>query len=154
MKQFMQKALESALIGVRKKEGGPFGACIVKGRRVLAVTHNTVLKNRDATCHAEVSAIRLASKKMGTWNLEGCKIYSTTEPCPMCFSAIHWARIREIYYGTSIEDVARLGFNELAIHDSTLNKIGKSGMKIHPRYLRKECIKVLEEWQSVGGELY
>ena len=89
---FMRKAIAEARKNLLRPQGGPFGACIVKDGRVLAAARNTVLKD-DATSHAEVNAIRLASRKLGTFDLTGCEIYSTTEPCPMCFGAIHWARI-------------------------------------------------------------
>ena len=81
---FMDKAIKEARKNLKTFDGGPFGACIVKGDRIIAVARNTVLKD-DATCHAEVNAIRMASKKLGTFDLSGCDIYSTTEPCPMCF---------------------------------------------------------------------
>ena len=154
MNKFMLKALASAHEGIKRKEGGPFGACIVKENKIIAVAHNTVLKNQDATCHAEINAIRLASKKLKTWNLKGCKIYSTTEPCPMCFSAIHWARIDEIIYGTNIADVKKLGFNELSISNSHIKKIGRLSVKIKRGVMRRECLKLLDAWKETGGCLY
>ncbi len=84
----MRMAIREARKNLKKMDGGPFGACIVRGGRILAVSRNMVLKN-DATCHAEMNAIRIASKKVKGFDLSGCTIYSTTEPCPMCFSAIH-----------------------------------------------------------------
>ena len=93
--KYMWIAVCEARKNLCKVCGGPFGACIVKGGKVIAGARNTVLKN-DASCHAEINAIRLASKKLKTHDLSGCRIYSTTEPCPMCFSAIHWARIGSI----------------------------------------------------------
>ncbi|MDD8016577.1 MAG: nucleoside deaminase, partial [Acidobacteriota bacterium] len=88
----MRLALREARKNLRTLAGGPFGACIVKDGRVVATARNTVLKN-DSTAHAEVNAIRKACRKLDTFDLSGCEIYSTAEPCPMCFSAIHWARI-------------------------------------------------------------
>src|SRR5512147_2223965 len=105
----MLKALAEARKNLVRADGGPFGAAIVKDGRVIAVARNTVLRD-DATAHAETNAIRKASKKLGTFDLSGCEIYSTTEPCPMCFGAIHWARIGTVYYGTAIRDAARSGF--------------------------------------------
>jgi len=154
MNKFMFKALASAYKGIKKREGGPFGACIVKKNKIIAVAHNTVLKNQDATCHAEINAIRLASKKLKTWNLKGYKIYSTTEPCPMCFSAIHWAQIDEIIYGTNIIDVKKLGFNELSISNNHIKKIGHSSVKIKKGVMRQECLELLEAWKKIGGCLY
>ncbi|MDD4352399.1 MAG: nucleoside deaminase, partial [Candidatus Gracilibacteria bacterium] len=95
----MQLAIAEAAKNFTDLQGGPFGACLVKEGQVFALARNTVLRS-DATCHAEINAIRAASQKLGTYDLTGCEIYSTTEPCPMCFAAIHWAKIGKIYYGT------------------------------------------------------
>ncbi|MDD4955547.1 MAG: nucleoside deaminase, partial [Candidatus Omnitrophica bacterium] len=124
-KKYMQSAICEARKNIKNLCGGPFGAAIVKGNKIIAVARNTVLKN-DASCHAEINAIRLASKKLKTYNLFGCRIYSTTEPCPMCFSAIHWARIDTIIYGNNIRDAKRIGFNELFISNVSMKKIGKA----------------------------
>jgi len=144
--------MRAALIEARKNlvvfDGGPFGACVVKNGRLISVGRNTVLKN-DATCHAEINAIRAASKKLKTYNLSGCVIYSTTEPCPMCFSAIHWARIDTVVFGTTIADVGKRGFNELKISASSLNRLGKAGIKIIPCFLRDECLSLLIDWDSL-----
>ena len=94
-KKFMRLAIQEARKNLKLTEGGPFGACIVKNGSVLAVARNTVLKN-DATCHAEMNAIRIASGKTETFDLSGSVIYSTSEPCLMCFGALHWARIGPI----------------------------------------------------------
>ena len=150
----MSLALKSALQGIKKKEGGPFGACIVKNNKVIVTAHNTVLKSKNATCHAEINAIRLASKKLRTWKLNGCEIYSTTEPCPMCFSAIHWAQINKIYYGTNIGDVKALGFNELAVTNFQMRKIGKSKVKIKNNFERPACLTLLQEWSKNKTKLY
>jgi guanine deaminase len=111
--EFMRLALAEALEHLEEAHGGPFGACLVLENEVLAVAHNTVLRDREPTAHAEISAIRAAAARLGTRDLSGCVIYSTTEPCPMCFGAIHWARIDRLVYGTRIEDVGALGFGEL-----------------------------------------
>lgn len=145
-KKWMKLAIRSARKGMKKSAGGPFGACIVHHGKAIAVACNKVLKAEDATCHAEINAIRIASRKLKNFNLDGCVIYSTTEPCPMCFSAIHWARIPAIYYGTSIADVARRGFNELSVSNQVLKKIGKSPVKIVAGFMLKECQKLLREW--------
>ncbi len=145
----MLEAITSAREGMRKGEGGPFGACIVCKTKVLAVTHNTVLKNKDATCHAEINAIRMASQKLGSYDLSECEIYSTTEPCPMCFSAIHWARIRTIYFGTRIKDVQKRGFNELAVSTSVLKRWGKSKVTLKPDFMKRECQKLLKCWDQL-----
>ena len=102
-RSFMELAIEEAYVGVKAGQGGPFGAAVVKGEMVLAAAHNSVISDNDPTRHAEIKAISLAARKLGTYDLTGCEIYTTTEPCPMCFSAIHWARITRLVYGTRIE---------------------------------------------------
>jgi tRNA(Arg) A34 adenosine deaminase TadA len=145
-KKWMELALRSASQGIKKSEGGPFGAVIVRGGRAIAVAHNTVLKNKDATCHAEVNAIRIASQKLKRFDLSDCVIYSTTEPCPMCFSAIHWARIARVVFGTSIADVAKRGFNELSISGKKMKREGKSPVSLRVGFMRKECLELLKAW--------
>lgn len=147
--QCMRIAIREARKNLKTMEGGPFGACIVKGRRVLAVARNTVLKE-DATCHAEINAIRKASKKVSSFDLTGCVIYSTTEPCPMCFSAIHWARIDTVIYGTTIKDAERIGFNELKINGSLLKALGKSKVRLKKTQCIAECRKLFADWQKLA----
>lgn len=144
---FMRLAIEEARKNLKRMEGGPFGACIVKNGRVLAVAGNTVLKE-DATAHAEINAIRTASRKIKNFDLSGCSIYSTTEPCPMCFSAIHWAKIKTIYYGTGIKDAERIGFNELSITNIDMKRLGKSKIKIFRGVLLKECLGLFRDWDK------
>jgi guanine deaminase len=149
MKNNYQKYMRLAIKAARKNltafHGGPFGACIVKDDEVLAVAANTVLCY-DATCHAEVNVIREASKKLKTFDLSGATVYSTTEPCPMCFSALHWARVEAIVYGTSINDAARAGFNELKITNKTLKTLGKAKIKITAGVLLAECQALFKDW--------
>jgi len=147
----MQIAICEAKKNLTKATGGPFGACIVKKNKVIAVTRNTVLAN-DASCHAEINAIRLASKKLKTYDLSGCRIYSTTEPCPMCFSAIHWARIDSIIYGNNISDAKKIGFNELSISNGLMKKLGKVKMKIICGVLRKNCNLLFREWAALPNK--
>lgn len=145
--QFMRAAISAAKENLITNKGGPFGACIVKHHQIIAIAHNTVLVE-DATCHAEINAIKIASQKLKTWNLSGCEIYSTTEPCPMCFSAIHWANIEKIIYGTTIKDVQQLGFNELTISNHQMRTLGKATLKLYPHFLRQECKHLLEQWKN------
>jgi guanine deaminase len=148
--QFMRQAIREARRNFKTLDGGPFGACIVKDGLALAVARNTVLR-RDATCHAEVNAIRKASRRLGTFDLSGCVIYSTTEPCPMCFSAIHWARIGTIVFGTDIADAARAGFNELRIPNRELKTLGCSRVRIVEGFLCDETLALFEEWARLPG---
>lgn len=141
----MRLAINAACKNLTTFHGGPFGACIIKDGKVLAVAANTVLCH-DATCHAEINAIRKASKKLKTFDLSGATVYSTTEPCPMCFSALHWARVSAIVYGTSINDAARAGFNELKITNKTLKTLGKVKTKITAGVLLAECKELFKDW--------
>lgn len=151
-KKYMRLAIREAEKNLKKLDGGPFGASIVKSGRVIAVSRNTVLKH-DATCHAEINAIRQASKKLKTFDLSGCVIYSTTEPCPMCFGAIHWARIGAIIYGTNISDASKLGFCELAISNKALKKKGKAAVKIFPSYARRDCLELFGKWEKLENKV-
>jgi len=151
--KYMQLAIEEAMKNLQNLNGGPFGACIIKNNKVLAVARNTVLKDNDPTAHAEVGAIRQASKMLKSFDLSGCIIYSTTEPCPMCFSAIHWSRINTLAYGSSIADAKKRGFNELAISSAKMKTLGKSKLEINHRYLREECLELFKNWDKLNTKI-
>ncbi len=146
---YMKFAIQQAQKNLKLMQGGPFGACIVKGNKILSLAHNTVLKH-DATSHAEINAIREASRKTNNFNLSGCYIYSTTEPCPMCFAAIHWARIDVIIYGSSIKRAKKSGFKELDISNHALKKLGKSKIKIVPGFLADDCNRLFADWDKLA----
>lgn len=110
--EYMQIAVNEAVEGITHGHGGPFGSVIVKDGIVVGQGHNRVLVNRDPTCHGEVSAIRDACTKLGTYDLSGCVLYTTGEPCTMCLCACMWANISKIYYGCTIEDNSMLGFRD------------------------------------------
>ncbi|MDO8625387.1 MAG: nucleoside deaminase [Candidatus Diapherotrites archaeon] len=149
-KDLMIRAVLEASKNLKSLDGGPFGAVIARKGRVLAVAHNTVLRTKDPSCHAEVNAIRLAARKLKSFDLSGgSELFSTTEPCPMCFSAIHWARIDHVYYGTTIADVGKLGFNELAIPASRMKRLGQSRVKLTKGFLKTECAELLKRWKSL-----
>lgn len=133
-KKFMDVAVKEAQEGVTRGEGGPFGAVIVdKYGKIVARAHNMVLQSNDPTAHAEVTCIRKASAKLGRFDLSDCKIYSTCEPCPMCFGAIHWAKIPVCVYAASAADAAEAGFDDAFIYDAIrkTNKEDKCVMKQH-----------------------
>ena len=110
-REIMQRAIDLAAESV-KKGGGPFGAVVVKDGKVIAESANSVTPDNDPTAHAEVNAIRLACKKLGTFMLDGCDIYASCEPCPMCLGAIYWAHIKTIYYAGTRSDAAKAGFDD------------------------------------------
>lgn len=110
-KEFMRRAITLSVESVRRG-GGPFGAVIVKDGEIIAEGNNRVTIDNDPTAHAEVCAIRSAARKLGTFNLSGCEIYTSCEPCPMCLGAIYWARLERIYYGCDRKDAADAGFDD------------------------------------------
>ena len=145
--KFMRLAIEKAREGIMKAQT-PFGACIVKGSKVIACCHNHVWKNADITAHAEITVIREACKKLQVVDLSGCVIYSTCEPCPMCFAACHWARISRIVFGCAIRDAKNYGFNELQISNLELKKLSKNKIRVSSGILIKENIGIFEFWQK------
>ncbi len=147
MNEFMELALEEARVGIEKDDGGPFGAVIVLDGEVVSKAHNEVLKRNDPTAHAEILAIREASSTLGRYDLSDCEIYSTSEPCPMCFSAIFWARIKRLVYGTTREDVAEIGFDDSLIYDVIRGEAELEQMEL-VSLDREGCRAVLEEWCS------
>ena len=144
---FMQLAIAKARAGMAQGQT-PFGACIVRDGRVVACEHNAVWALTDSTAHAEVQAIRAACRTLGTVDLSGCTIYSTCEPCPMCFGAIHWAKISTIVFGTSIADAKAVGFSELTIPNETMKREGGSPVAIVPDFLREECLALFREFAT------
>jgi len=145
--KFMRLAIEKAKVGIKKGQT-PFGVCIVKNNKVIACNHNIVWKDNDITAHAEIAAIRCACKSLKRIDLSGCTLYSTCEPCPMCFSACHWARISRVVFGSGIKDAQDFGFNELAVSNLKLKKLGKSKIKITPGLLARENIALFKFWQK------
>ena len=139
--------------GIESADGGPFGAVVIKGAEVIFKAHSTVIKDNDPTHHAEINAISSASNVLGTYDLSGCILYSTTEPCPMCFSAVHWARIDKVVYGTKIRDVKELGFNELAIPASKMKTEGASEVEIEEGFMLNECEKLLRFWDGFADKV-
>jgi len=139
-------ALDKARMGLGRGNS-PFGACIVDSAgKVVACEHNVVWQTTDVTGHAEMHALRVACRVVGGIDLSGHTIYSTTEPCPMCFAAIHWARIGRIVYGASIADAAAAGFNELAISNEQLRRLGESKVEIVGGVMRDQAVKLFGDW--------
>ncbi|MFH0922562.1 MAG: nucleoside deaminase [Candidatus Micrarchaeota archaeon] len=145
--KLMLLAIAEGRKGIAAKQS-PFGAVIAKNGKVISAGHNTVLHDCDSTKHAEINAISKACRKMRSPKLKGCAIYSTCEPCPMCFAAIHWAEIGKIVFGASISDAKNFGFHELAISNSTMKRLGKDKIKIQSGFLKSECLQMMEEWKK------
>ncbi len=148
--KYMRLAIVKTREGIRSGQT-PFGACIVtRDGLVAACAHNVVWQTNDITAHGEMHTIRAACRQLRSIDLSGCTIYSTTEPCPMCFSAIHWARIGRIVFGASIADARAAGFNELGISNETMKREGLSSIMIDGGCLRGECADLFPEWKVFG----
>ncbi|PWK77757.1 tRNA(Arg) A34 adenosine deaminase TadA [Mucilaginibacter oryzae] len=145
--KFMRIAIELSEDNVRRGMGGPFGAVIVKDGMIVARSANRVVPTNDPTAHAEVSVIRLACQELGTYNLAGCEIYTSCEPCPMCLGAIYWARIDKIYYANTKADAAAIGFDDHFIYDE-LERDMESRKLPFSQLLRDEAIQAFKLWES------
>lgn len=145
--KFMKLAIEKAREGIKKGQA-PFGACIVKDGKIISCVHNIVWESTDITAHAEVNAIRKACKKLNAIDLSGCVIYSTCEPCPMCYSAINWARINKIVFGCGIEDAKAAGFHEIKIHGKKMHQLAGDKTELIPGFLKEECKSLFDEWSK------
>ncbi len=146
MNKYMEMAIREGRKGITRGHGGPFGAVIVKEGVIVARGHNQVVKNNDPTCHGEISAIRKAGKKLRSFDLSGCEIYTTGEPCPMCLAAILWANISKVYYGCNISDTEKIGFRDSALYEYQ-SKRGKGDFI--QELERAECLKLYEEYQNI-----
>lgn len=150
--EFMKLAIEEARKGIRNGHGGPFGSIIVKDGEIVGRGHNRVLSNNDPTCHGEVAAIRDAGRRLGTFDLTGCEIYTTGEPCHMCLCACMWANISKIYYGCTIADNDRIGFR-----DEKFDKIFGGREKLGDYLVeccREECLELFEEFMGTEHKQY
>ena len=145
-KEFMRKAIRLSIENV-KNGGGPFGAVIVKDGRIIATGTNRVTANNDPTAHAEVSAIREACLKLDTFDLSGCEIYTSCEPCPMCLGAIYWAHLDRIYYGNNKADAAAIGFDDSFIYDE-LALPRENRKKAMEELLPEEAIAAFRLWRD------
>lgn len=145
--EFMRMAIELSEHNIKQNQGGPFGAVIVKDGMVVARSANRVIIENDSTAHAEISAIRLACRELGTYNLAGCEIYTSCEPCPMCLGAIYWARIDKIYYANTQADAASIGFDDEFIYKEMGSPIENRTLPC-VQLIREEALRIFRLWQS------
>ena len=145
--RFMQQAIEESLQGMRSGDGGPFGAVITQNGEIIASAHNEVLKTNDPTAHAEIAAIRRAAEKLGRFDLSDCEIYSSCEPCPMCLSAIYWAKISMLHYGNTAKDAADAGFDDQFIYDAIRGNVANKRITILAED-REDCKIAFDEWNA------
>jgi guanine deaminase len=136
----MAKVAQEAMRGVLSGDGGPFGAAIVRNGIVVARAHNTVLRDHDPTAHAEVNAIRLASRLLGRFDLSDCELYTSCEPCPMCYAAARWAKIERIFYGADRRDAADAGFAD----DALYRELAEGG--VGDSVGRDLCLPAFDAW--------
>lgn len=148
MNAYMQIAIEEAREGIRQGHGGPFGAVIVKNGEIIAKGHNHVVAYNDPTCHGEIDAIRKACKKLNTFDLSGCELYTSGSPCPMCMCAILWANIDKVYYGCNTVDTEIIGFRDKEFEES----IPQRREEILEELDRDECLKLYEEYRAIQNK--
>ena len=142
--KFMTRAIELSIESVNSG-GGPFGSIIVKNDKVIAEGSNKVTLNNDPTAHGEIVAIRKACKNLNNFNLSGCELYSTCEPCPMCLSAIYWAHIEKIYYANTRDDAQKIDFDDSLIYSELLKNVKKRKVPMI-QMMRDEALKAFELW--------
>ncbi|MDY0200037.1 MAG: nucleoside deaminase [Tenuifilaceae bacterium] len=148
--QFMREAIKLSLTNI-EQNGGPFGAVIVKDGSIIATGTNRVTANNDPTAHAEITAIRAAAQKISSFDLSGCTIYTSCEPCPMCLAAIYWARIDQIFYGNTKLDAKNIGFDDSFIYDEIALPSSKRSIKT-AQLIRNEAIVGFEKWADFEGK--
>lgn len=143
--QFMTSAIEQSQNGMKNNEGGPFGAIVVKDGKIVGVGNNKVTSSNDPTAHAEVVAIRDACKNLNTFQLDGCILYTSCEPCPMCLGAIYWARPDKVYYANTREDAAHIGFDDDFIYSEINLPMGERKIPFE-QISRDEALMVFKQW--------
>ncbi len=141
----MEKAIEEAYVGINSEDGGPFGAIIVKDGHIIASGHNEVVARLDPTAHAEIVAIRKACLLLKRFDLSDCSLYTTCEPCPMCYGAIHWARIPIVRFGATRDDAANIGFDDNLLYDLLSGKSDDTYLELK-QLDHRECLKLFEDY--------
>ena len=151
-KELMQEAIKCSLEGMNSNAGGPFGAVIAKDGEIIARCWNTVTSTNDPTAHAEVNVVRMACKKLNTFDLTGCELYTSCEPCPMCLSAIYWSGIKKIYYGNTRKDAADINFNDDFIYKEIPLPINERSVSME-QLDREEAIKAFKNWMEKSDKI-
>ena len=148
----MRRAIELAQTGVDRNAGGPFGAVVVKNGEIVGEGCNRVTSTNDPTAHAEVVAIRNACQKLGSFQLDGCTIYTSCEPCPMCLGAIYWARPARVFYACTREDAARVVFDDQFIYEEIEKNFEDRQMKL-VNLMRDEGLRVFKNWTDKADKI-
>ena len=149
---FMRRAIELSIATVRSGKGGPFAALVVKDGRIVGVGTNLVTSTFDPTAHAEVVAIREACRALSQFQLSGCEIYTSCEPCPMCLGAIYWARPAKVYFGNTHADAARIGFDDSFIYQQLKVKAQERAIPM-VQLMREEALGAFEEWERKADRI-
>ncbi len=149
---FMRSAIALAIENIEAGRGGPFGCVIVRDNQIVGEGTNCVTSTNDPTAHAEVIAIRNACRKLGSWQLTGCDIYSSCEPCPMCIGAIYWARASRLYFAASSSDAASLGFDDLFIYEQLKVTPANRRIPMIP-IMRDEALEAFSLWQHTAAKV-
>jgi guanine deaminase len=150
--RYLRMAIEEAVRGVRAGRGGPFGALVVQGDRVLAAACNEVTSRNDPTAHAEIQAIRAACEILGSFQLSDCDVYASCEPCPMCLGALYWARPRAVYFAAGRADAASAGFDDDAIYGELAKSLPARSMKIE-RVAFDGASRPFDVWRGLPGRI-
>ncbi len=148
----MQRAIDLAVENARSGRGGPFGALVVKDGAILAEGVNLVTSSNDPTAHAEICAIREACRVLGDFQLRGCDIYTSSEPCPMCLGAIYWARPERVYCGATARDAAEAGFDDSLIYDQAARPWDQRLIPMYP-LMREEALRPFREWMAKADKM-
>ena len=155
MNEILRLAMEQARKTMNVNIGCPFGAAVISANgEILAVTSNSVLRDNDPTAHAEVNAIRAACKKVGSYDLSGCVLYTTAYPCPMCLSAIIWANIKKVYFGCRPEDAEHIGFRDDFMYRFIEDKCKDKSVLDIAELDRDDCLKLFEEYSKKNKTIY
>jgi guanine deaminase len=149
---FMRQAIELSIENVRSGKGGPFAALVVKDGRIVGVGTNLVTSTFDPTAHAEVVAIREACRALAQFQLTGCEIYTSCEPCPMCLGAIFWARPAKVYFGNTHDDAAKIGFDDSFIYQQLKVKAPERAIPM-VQLMREEALSAFQEWERKADRI-
>lgn len=152
MPDFMDVAVEEAVLGASCGHGGPFGACVVKDGQVIARAHNRVVVDTDPTLHAEMQAISMAARKLGRFDLSDCELYTSCEPCPMCLGAIYWARIGKVYYAGDRNDAAEAGFDDRNFYEQMESGRVPEGLSL-VQIGREKALKAFRVWNEKADKV-
>jgi guanine deaminase len=150
--KFMKLAIQLSRTKMRANSGGPFGAVIVRQGKIVGRGWNQVTSTNDPTAHAEMAAIRDACKRLKVFHLDDCELYASCEPCPMCLSAIYWARLKSVYFAATRRDAARIDFDDERIYREVAKPISRRSLRLR-QLLRPEALKVFSEWKTKADKI-